>query len=140
MVDEPSVNRPESGAYGEKQDLVDLEQSLPPMEGPPGPPPQAPGVAGPPPAGTPVPLAGSQATPGRPPGAVTAPPGVPNVLMHDEPMGGLTPTDPTGPTNSMAPSHQTLYILDVLSTSNDVSSETREWAAVVLDLMLGATT
>jgi len=138
MVDEPSVNRPESGAYGEKADVEALEQSLPPMETPPEPPP-AQGVAGPPPAGTPVPLAGSQATPGRPPGSTAAPPGVPPALMHDAPVGGLVPTDPSGPTQDMAPAHQTLYILDVLSTSTEVSPETREWAEVVLDLMLGAT-
>lgn len=141
MPDNPAVNQPASGTYGEKADANKLKASLPQAQpGPAGP--AAP--AGPPPMPQ-APIAPVSPDRGRPGTSAAVPPGVPSVLaapttQPDVPVatplaGPVAP--PVGP-GAAAPDQARLAILDRLSNDPSVSPDTREWAKTVLGLLLGA--
>jgi hypothetical protein len=119
-----SVNKPESGTYGEKADLANLQQSLPPM-GPGG------GAEGGP---APMPQP-SPAMPGRPGGRpMNAPAGVPDVLLGTE--DAATPAAaPNAP--GASPEAARLALLEQLASSTEVSETTRAWARLVLESLSG---
>ncbi len=126
-----SVNNPESGTYGEKEDLNRLKQSLPPM-GPPGtegsgaaPMPQRQGVVPQRPTGRP------KNAPAGVPGGVLAPTARPSVPL-DQPLTA----EPQMPPRPAAADQQRLAILDALTTHPDVSDETREWAKLVMEALI----
>lgn len=129
-----SVNKPASGTYGEKAELGRLKQQLPdsgarPQGGPPG----AAPMGGPGSGGL------SQGEPGRP-GGPTAPPGVPQALMHESERPNVplnTPLQREGPPMAGAQSAQEarLVVLQALSESDEVSDATREWARGVLEML-----
>lgn len=127
-----SVNKPESGTYGEKADRARLEKALPPMQ-PGG---QSSG-GGPAPMGRPSPnvppLPGGRpkASPSGVPGAVMAPTDRPGVPIQT-PLAG-DPQSPIATAESVAQAR--IALLQQLSTSNEVSSETREWAKMVLEIL-----
>lgn len=123
-----SVNKPESGTYGERAETDRLKKELPssggPVEGQQQAPPRA------------------QASPNRPPVNMpipeeAGPTGVPNVMMHQG--KGLNPVMPSsggvmaGPENV---AQARIALLDSLANSREVSEETREWAQVVLEMLL----
>ena len=124
-----SVNKPESGTYGEKADLANLKSALPPMGDPataPGPAPMAPGT----------PQSERSGPMGRPkngprllPGPILNPSDRPDVPL-DQPR--VSPAPPVPP-KQVAGYQQRLAILDALSTHPEVSEETREWAKLVLE-------
>lgn len=124
-----SVNEPESGTYGEKAELNELKQSLPPMGGQQGQQPQGP---------APMPERGG-ITPPKPTGRpVKGPSSLPNSIMR--PTGG-NPNKPLSadvemPQKQAAADQQRLAILDALTTHPDVSQETREWAEQVKDYLI----
>ena len=139
----PSANRPQSGTYGEKADLARLEQQLPKGGGatqvapPPG--------AGPPPGQrgrqAPAPVAPSGPN-GRPSGP-TPPPGVPAALLAELGQGDAfvgqdpaPPVDPSAQAMALPPDQRVIFILDTLAQSAEVSTETREWASEVRDILL----
>lgn len=130
-----SVNEPESGTYGEKADLARLRQSLPPM-GPPG----TEGTGASAPAPTPGPAGpGLNRPTGRP---KNAPEGVPAPLLAptqrpDVPLSQpLAPGPAPMPPKAAAADQQRLSVLDALANHPEVSEETREWAALVLDILI----
>jgi len=123
-----SVNKPESGTYGERAETDRLKKELPSSGGPVQGQQQAPPRA--------------QATPNRPPENMpipeeAGPKGVPNVLMHEG--KGLNPLMPStggvmaGPQNT---AQARMALLDSLANSREVSEETREWAQIVLGMLL----
>lgn len=123
-----SVNKPESGTYGERAETDRLKKELPSSGGPVQGQQQAPPRA--------------KATPNRPPENMpipeeTGPKGVPNVLMHEG--KGLNPLMPStggvmaGPQNT---AQARMALLDSLANSREVSEETREWAQIVLGMLL----
>ncbi len=123
-----SVNKPESGTYGERAETDRLKKELPSSGGPVQGQQQAPPRA--------------QATPNRPPENMpipeeAGPKGVPNVLMHEG--KGLNPLMPStggvmaGPENT---AQARMALLDSLANSREVSEETREWAQIVLGMLL----
>lgn len=140
MADNPRPNRPASGAYGEAKEREDLEKALPSGPGSAG----APGPAAPPgggPSGGPIP---SQPRPvGRPPTPV-GPPGVPAPILAptdrpDLPLGtGQGPVlgNPAPMPQAADSPEYRLFILDALANSPVVSEETRQWAALVRDLLI----
>lgn len=131
MPDTPNVGKPASGTYGEGKALDDLKQALP--VGAVGNP--APQPAPPPPLNA-DPVRVIPQREGRPPTAAALPPGVPSVLLGPAelpPMAGPGMAAPGAAT----PDQSRLALLDQLSSSPDVSAATREWAAHVMDLLLG---
>lgn len=129
-----SVNKPASGTYGEKADVARLKEQLPeagkPAQG--GSP-----TGGPPPVRPSTSLPGGK--PGRPP---TAPPGVPTAVLHpsDRPGVPLSQplTAPTPPLGGAETAQQArIALLDALASDPTVSDETREWARIVLEMLLG---
>jgi hypothetical protein len=128
-----SVNKPESGTYGEKAELARLSQSLPPMTG-------SPGVGG-----APSPVGGrTAAMPGRPDGRPkNAPPNVPGGMLAptqrpNVPLDQPLAAQPQMPPRADAADQQRLAILDALSTHPDVSTETREWAQMLVEALIGS--
>jgi len=128
-----SLNKPEGGTYGEKAEVDRLKKELPSGQGPGGPPLQAPeperSVAAPnkPVSGMPAPQPGG-------------PSGLPDVLAQPSATPGqVSPRSPmaqgAGPQDI---SQARLALLDSLSNSQDVSKETREWAKIVLEMMVDA--
>ena len=126
-----SVNKPESGTYGEKADLSRLKQSLPPMG--------IPGVEGTG-AVAPAPTSGMKPpqTMGRPTGG---PSEVPNVLMAptqrpDVPLNqSPAPAPAPLPPKALAANQQRMAVLEALSTHDEISEETKEWAKEVLEFL-----
>lgn len=133
------MNKPSSGTYGEGAELDRLKQSLP--AGAVGQPP-APAPAAPTPL-SPEPLRRADpAAEGRPKTAAAAPPGVPSVLLEPTTRPEVPVTTPLQPMGSPSPStassaQQRLAVLDMLSSSPNVSAATREWAANFRDALLG---
>lgn len=128
-----SVNRPESGTYGEKADLAQLRQSLPPMgapgaEGTGAAPPAPTGPAGPGPGARRPPQSGQ----GGIPAALLAPTDRPDVPLGQP----LAPGGVQMPPRAQAADQQRLAILDALTTHPDVSEETRDWAKLVRDSLI----
>jgi len=131
-----SVNKPESGTYGERAEVDRLKKELPSTQGPGGPPTQ--------PGGAPVPERASP-TANKPPTSLgpepgeAGPSGLPNVLMHQG-SGNLTPQLPPEqrPQGASNLSQARIALLDALSSSQDVSTETREWAQIVLEMLIDA--
>tara|TARA_Y100001947_G_scaffold107122_1_gene91700 strand:- start:2164 stop:2592 length:429 start_codon:yes stop_codon:yes gene_type:complete len=126
-----SMNKPESGTYGEKVEVDRLKKELPSTGGPGRPAPEEPQRA------TPTQNKPVEGLPAAPlPGG---PPGVPDVLMH--PGGGnVAPGQPMAPGGGAQDISQArIALLDALASSQDVSSETREWAQIVLEMMIDAT-
>lgn len=128
-----SVNKPESGTYGEKVDLSRLRQSLPPM-GPPG---SDGTAAAAPPAGV---RPGELNRPtGRP---KNGPSGVPGSLLSPTQRPGVPLDQPLArapapqPPRAQAANEQRLLILDQLTSHPEVSSDTREWARLVRDAII----
>lgn len=120
-----SVNKPESGTYGERAALDELRASLPPMEG------QLPGVGeGPSPMPSP--------SPSLPPGAggrpQRLPAGVPGVILAGDP-GAVGAPAPTAPQPTVDPQSARLMLLQALATSPEVSEATREWAQLILEAL-----
>lgn len=123
-----SANSPASGTYGEKAELNRLQQQLPPMNRP------GMGAA----TGGPAPMPQPDVqVPGRPGGRpVQAPAGVPDVIFQGGPTQG--PAAPMGPAPAPAdPRAAQLTLLQQLSEAPDVSEETREWARLVLEAIIG---
>ena len=125
-----ALNKPEGGTYGEKAEVERLKKELPSTQ--PG---QAQQAAPPPRAraGRPTP---ASVTPPEPSG----PSGVPDVLMHPgtRPMVTGQPGDqPIGPSVANI-SQARIALLDALQSSQEVSPETREWAGIVLEMLLDA--
>lgn len=119
----PSLNKPESGTYGEKVDLARLQGQLPPM-GPAGGPGGGPGG---PPGGPNVPPGGPPASPGVP-GGVLRPTDRPNVPLS-------TPLVNTGQQAPQPGSAREVHIqvLQALVADSSVSEVTRQWAESVLE-------
>ena len=128
-----SVNKPESGTYGERAEVDRLKKELPSTQGPGGPP-----------GGAPVPERATPTT-NKPPTSLgpepgeAGPAGLPNVLMHQG-SGNLTPQLPPEqrPPGAANLSQARIALLDALSSSQDVSTETREWAQIVLEMLIDA--
>lgn len=123
-----AVNKPESGTYGEKAELNQLKQSLPPMDGQ-GQQPQGPAPMG----------ERGGATPPKPTGRpVKGPSNLPSGIL--QPTGGNPNRPLTGapemPPRQSTADQQRLAILDALSTHPDVSQETRKWAEEVKDYLI----
>jgi hypothetical protein len=131
MSDTPAVNQPDSGTYGEKADVARLQSALPKGAiGQPAAPQQ-------PPALSPAPVRPNPGMDGRPQTGAAVPPGIPSALLTP---GADNFNAPVAPTSQPAPQtrpQQTLFTLDLLSRSPDVSSATREWAKHVLTVLLG---
>ena len=128
-----SVNKPESGTYGEKADVAALKSSLPPM----GSPQQQAGLEGP----GPLPDRGMPQKEGRPtegpallPQGMMAPTQRPGVPISQPAAPGPAPMPP----KQMAADPQRLAILDALTTHPEVSEETREWAKLVMESLIEA--
>lgn len=121
-----SVNKPESGTYGEQADRNRLKKNLPPMD-PEG---QAQGGMEPSPMPQPSPGQPAQAG-GRPP---NAPPGVPGALLTPggPPAPGQQPNAPRA-----NPQAARLTLLENLASSQEVSDTTRQWAQLVLEALRG---
>ena len=114
----PNVMQPASGSYGDTADLNRLKGALDVPSGPGGPPTTAPTPPNP---GVPT---GQGMTP--------APKGVPDSLMAPTSMPDTpqsTPlTNPATAPQAATAANRTISILSQLSTSAEVSVETREWA------------
>jgi len=128
-----SVNKPESGTYGEKADVAALKSALPPMATP-----EAQGVGGGP---GPLPDRGMPQKEGRPtegpallPQGMMAPTQRPGVPLSQAPAPGPAPMPP----KQQAGDQQRLAILDALTTHPEVSEETREWAKLVMESLIEA--
>ena len=122
-----NVNKPQSGTYGEGADLARLKQQLPT------------GVVGQAPSAPPAPTMPTQplAQPGQPGRPPAAPPGVPSVLMQPSSPPAAPGPPPIG-AGAVTPGQNTIALLDMLSTSTEVSAATREWAKTVLNMVFGA--
>lgn len=114
------MNKPASGTYGEKTELAALQQELP----------VSPGASS-----TEVRPTASPATGGlgRP---TSAPAGLPKGLLAPTQQPDVPPSTPlAGPIDPFAGAvdvkQRRLQWLDMLSQSQDVSAETREWADAV---------
>lgn len=131
----PNAGRPPSGTYGEGADRERLEQQLPQITQGPDPESKRPAVAGPPTGVTQV--TGNSGAPPRP---EQLPPGVPSSIVApnqtDLPMNMAgPPMQPALPQGPQPPDQKTIAMLDMLANSPQVSSETREWANNVLDML-----
>lgn len=133
-----SVNKPESGTYGEKAELANLRRSLPEMQ-PPSEGPSAPGgmtpggmTPGAPPTERSAPMGRPKTGPRMLPGPILNPTSQPDVPL-DQPR---VPPAPPIPQKQSAADQQRLAILDALSTHPEVSEETREWAQLVLEALI----
>jgi hypothetical protein len=131
-----SVNRPNSGTYGEKADLNRLKQALPAAQGP-GPTaqqPPAPPISSDPVAPTPPPQ-------GRPSTGGPVPPGIPSVLLAPTQQPDVPVATPlAGPATAVGavdPMQKRMALLDSLANSGEVSATTRAWAQHVIALLLG---
>jgi len=113
------MNKPASGTYGEKAELAALQQALPIGDAPPEPDVQ--------PAPSPMGSARPTATSGLPPGLL-APTQRPDVPVST-PLAGLGPADPLAGAADVR--QKRLLLLDALSQSEEVSPETREFAALL---------
>ena len=128
-----SVNKPESGTYGEKADVAALKASLPPM----GSPQQQAGMEGP----GPLPTRGVPQQEGRP---VEGPSLVPQGAMAPTQRPGVPVSQPMAqgpapmPPKQQAADQQRLAILDALTTHPEVSEETREWEKLVMESLIEA--
>jgi hypothetical protein len=140
MADNPALNRPQSGSYGEDTARANLAAGVSGNGAGPGPPPTGLPQPAPPPDVRPASVG---APDGRPGGTVTAVPGLPPMLQRPserpaEPV--WTPSqDPamTSPeTSTLTSMQQRLLILDALRSSPSVSPETREWAAIAIATLL----
>lgn len=126
-----SMNKPESGTYGERVEVERLKKELPSSRGP----------------GAPQPAEGPQrATPTKNKPAVMAapppagPPGLPDVLMHPGAGGGQPRQQQVQQRpGAVNVSQARIALLDALSSSREVSDETREWASLVLEMLLDGT-
>jgi len=127
-----SVNKPESGTYGEKADLDQLRRSLPEMQPPGGAPPPGGMTPGAPPAERSAPMGRPKTGPRMLPGPILNPTSQPDVPL-DQPR--VSPAPPI-PQKQSAADQQRLAILDALSTHPEVSKETREWATLVLEALI----
>lgn len=124
-----SVNRPESGSYGEKADLARLQAQLPQPGAPIGSGPQAP-------------MPAVQSAPVRPSGQQGSPvPGLPAQLFTQP---TARPSEPVtaGPTAlpqrpSVNGQQERLRILDALANDPGRTPETRAWASMMLQLLVG---
>ena len=125
-----SLNKPEGGTYGEKAEVERLKKELPSSGQAPVGPQQPPPKRGR--ASRPVPASVAPPTP-------AGPTGVPDALMHPgtRPMVTGQPGGPTGPSVANI-SQARIALLDALQSSQEVSPETREWAGIVLEMMLDA--
>ena len=120
-----SVNKPESGTFGEKADEQRLKDSLPPLG------PGQGGVPGLEPSPMPGPTGGMPAqSGGRPPGT---PEGVPSVLLQGDPPA--IAEQPNAPNAN--PQAARIALLEQLVASEEVSDTTREWARIVLEALQG---
>ena len=122
-----SANAPESGTYGEGAELARLNEQLPPMNRP------GMGAA----TGGPAPMPQPDVqVPGRPGGRpLQAPAGVPDVIFQG---GGPAPAgDPMAAPAPPDPQAARLILLQQLAESPEVSEETREWARLVLEALIG---
>ncbi len=129
-----SVNKPESGTYGEKADLARLKQTLPPM-GPPGAEGTGAVAPAPTPGQTPAQSMGRPKTgPSGVPSVLMAPTQRPDVPLSQPPVPGPAPLPP----KQVAADQQRLSILDALSTHPEVSEETKEWAKNLLEALIEA--
>jgi hypothetical protein len=129
------VNQPQSGTYGEKTAVDNLKKQLPQSEpgaagggGPAGPPPMSPNPVRP-------------TAPGRAarPGA-TPPPGVPGPLVAptdrpNEPVN--TPLQAAPALGAVDPKQRRLAVLTSLAGNPNVSDETREWARLAIQALVG---
>ena len=128
-----SLNKPEGGTYGEKAEVDRLKKALPSSGQGPGGPQQAPEPER------------AVATPNKPvSGMPTSQPGGPSGLPDVLAQPSMTPGQ-VSPRSPMAQgagaqdiSQARLALLDSLSNSQDVSKETREWAKIVLEMMVDA--
>lgn len=130
------VNSPASGTYGEKAALDGLKKSLPQAQPSTGP------TASPLPPVKPEPITPLQPQPGRPQGAGPVPPGISPALLGptqrpNVPVG--TPLVPQAPAvaPSLTAAAQRIATLQLLAQSPDVSDQTREWAQMVLQALVG---
>jgi hypothetical protein len=137
MGNEPSVNAPASGPYGEGAALQRLQDALPKAQ----PSPTAP--SGPPmPSVSPEPAQPtSPQREGRPPSGAALPPGVPSPILAptdrpDVPVS--TPLASQSATPSLSAAQQRLQILDLLAESPGVSPTTQAWAQMVRRVIIGA--
>ncbi len=128
-----SANKPESGTYGEKAEVERLRKELPSAGGPGAGPVQE------------APPQRSQATPNKPVAGMpvqepAGPAGLPDVLTHpSRTPGQVTPrSSMVQPPQPESLSQARLALLDSLATSQEVSAETREWAQIVLGMMVDA--
>ena len=128
-----SLNKPVGGTYGEKAEVERLKKELPSSGQGPGIPQQAPeperSVATP-----------NKPVPGMPTPQAGGPSGLPDVLAQPSMTPGqVAPRSPMaqGP-GAQNISQARLGLLDALSNSQDVSKETREWAKIVLEMMVDA--
>ena len=127
-----SVNQPASGTYGEGADLARLKAQLPATSAPIG--------SGPNTTPQPTPLS---TTPPRPPGGGGSSPieGLPASLFTQpttrplEP-GNVMPDNMPQP-SSMTGQQQRLMILDALANDPARSEETREWAQMMIRILVG---
>ncbi len=126
-----SLNKPEGGTYGEKAEVERLKKELPSSQGPGGP--QQASPPGRPRAARPVPASIAPPTP-------AGPTGVPDALMHpgSRPMVTGQPDGPAAQPSVANISQARIALLDALQSSKEVSPETREWAGIVLEMMLDA--
>lgn len=137
LASKVNVGQPASGTYGEKVDLARLQSSLPQSNAPT----PVPG-GGPTPSSEPVRPTPPQRE-GRPPSGAALPPGVPSPVLAptDQPNVPVsTPLAPDvmQPAASVTSEQRRLQILDALADDPNVSKETREWAAGLRRLLLGA--
>ena len=127
-----SLNKPEGGTYGEKAEVDRLKKELPSGRGPGGPQ-QAPeperSVATP-----------NKPVSGMPTSQAGGPSGLPDVLAQPSMTPGqVSPRSPMARgAGAQDISQARLALLDSLSNSQDVSKETREWAKIVLEMMVDA--
>lgn len=124
------MNKPASGTYGEKVDLERLKQQLPSSGQPAVAPPGGPRPMSQPSGPGPRPI-------GRP---MSGPPGVPSPLMAPSTTGTPVGTPlarggPSGIVSSQQGIQARIAILEQLSSSPEVSSATREWAKLVLEML-----
>lgn len=135
MADNPAINQPDSGTYGETADLNSLKASLPqgavgmPAPPMPQPPPVQPGSTRPP-----------SSTQGRPSTGAAAPPGIPSAVLSPTHLPLPTAPQPLNPlAGAQTPSQGRLALLQMLASSPGVSATTRAWALEVTHLLLGGT-
>lgn len=119
-----SVMKPESGTYGEVAELDKLSQDI-----------QPPGVPG---SGGGAPPQPSAPAPGMPTGPRPQPAAgtVPDILLAPTKQPDVPASTPlvgqAQMPSAVTGNQRRLAVLDALSRSEEVSDETREWAALVL--------